>query len=368
MKNKLNWNVGKTGYFNKLFESTDDIFSKKFDTNLFLFSDSFSKKIDSNLNSIKFWFKTFRAKTAMLSLVFLIIIPLFTQNPYYLGIFITPMIFTIFAGSWDFLAGYAGQVSFGHSIFFGIAGYTTSFFLRYLSLNWTLSLIFGAIAGVAVGLLVGIPCLRLKGPYLALATMVFSLILFNVFMMHELSPWLGGSEGISGVRPLAENPIIVYFITLIIMVISVIILIVLGKSNLGTILKSIRDDDKGAKASGINVSKYEIIAFMISGFFAGIAGGLFAMQFRGVSPGVFLPLYSFYAIVMAALGGLGTIVGAGLGSFIFWLLYELLRDFADISVFILAIILILVIRFAEQGLIRPALEHLKDLWDLLMGK
>ncbi|TFF89751.1 MAG: branched-chain amino acid ABC transporter permease [Promethearchaeota archaeon] len=372
MENKLNWGIKKvikkSGNIKKFFDSKDPILLKKFDMKLFHFSNSFSEKLDSSKSYMKFWVKTFRGKLALLSLLGLILLPLMTQSPYYLGIFITPMIFTIFAGSWDFLAGYAGQVSFGHSIFFGIAGYMTSYCLRYFNFHWTISLLFGALAGVGVGLIIGIPCLRVKGPYLALVTMVFSLILFNIFMMRELEPFLGGSEGISGVRNISENIVVTYLISLIIMVISVIILIILGKSNLGTVLKSIRDDDKGSKASGINVSRYKIIAFMISGFFAGIAGGLFSMQFRGVSPGVFLPLYSFYAIVMAALGGLGTIVGSALGSFIFWLLYELLRDFADISVFILAIILILVIRFAEQGLLKPALEHLKDAWDLLIGK
>lgn len=327
-----------------------------------------NERFNSMKNSLKFWFKTFRAKTAILSLLILCIIPILVTNPYYLGIFITPMIFTIFAGSWDFLAGYSGQVSFGHSVFFGIAGYVTSYFLRYLNFDWVISLLIGAIAAVGVGVLIGVPSLRVKGPYLALVTMVSTLILFNLFMLHQLSPYLGGTEGISRIRPLSEDPLEVYFITLIIMVISVVILILLGKSDFGTVLKSIRDDDRGAKASGINVSLYKVIAFMISAFFAGIAGGLFAMQFRGVSPGIFLPLYSFYAIVMAALGGIGTIVGAGLGSFIFWLLYELLRDFAGMSVFILSIILIIIIRFAEEGLLKPALEHLKDLWDLLIGR
>lgn len=107
---------------------------------------------------------------------------------------------------------------------------------------------------------------------------------------------------------------------------------------------------------------------MISSFFAGIAGGLYVTQVSAVSPAIYLPLNSFYAIVMASLGGLGTIVGAGLGSFIFWLLYELLRDFAEISVLILSIILLLIIRFADEGLLKPALEHLKDLWDLLIGR
>ncbi|MEJ2251796.1 MAG: branched-chain amino acid ABC transporter permease [Candidatus Lokiarchaeota archaeon] len=282
---------------------------------------SLSQKAKNSSSYLQYWLKTFRAGLTLLCVICLFVFPLLTQNTYYLSIFITPMIFTIFAASWDFLAGFAGQVSFGQSIFFGISAYITSYFLKYLQFNWGFSLIIGALVGVAVGLIVGIPSLRLKGPYLALATLMFSLILFQLFMMEQLTPFLGGTQGIPNVRPLSDNIVEVYFIYLIIMIICVLVMIWIGKSNFGTILKSIRDDDKGARASGINIAKYKIYAFMISGFFAGIAGGLFAMQNRGAGPSIFLPNYSFYAIVFAALGGIGTISGAGLGAFFFWLLY-----------------------------------------------
>ena len=105
------------------------------------------------------WIRTFRGSLTILCLIILSIVPLFTQNSYYLGIFVTAMIFSIFAASWDFLAGFTGQVSFGHAIFFGVAGYVASALIRYFSYVWWLALIFGAIAGVLFGLLIGIPCL-----------------------------------------------------------------------------------------------------------------------------------------------------------------------------------------------------------------
>ena len=135
--------------------------------------------------------------------------------------------------------------------------------------------------------------------------------------MGGLSDILGGSGGISKVPPISLNPVIEYTITLFIMVIVFILIIAIAKSNFGTILKSIRDDERGSGASGINTTKYKIFVFMISGFFAGIAGALFAMHYRGVNPAFFQPLYSFYAIVMAALGGIATISGSALGAFFF---------------------------------------------------
>ena len=190
--------------------------------------------------------------------------------------------------------------------------------------------------------------------------------------MGGLSEFLGGSGGISRVPAISPNPVIEYFITLLIMVIVFIAIIAITKSNLGTILKSIRDDERGSDASGINTTKYKIYAFMISGFFAGIAGSLFAMHYRGVNPAFFQPLYSFYAIVMAALGGISTISGSALGAFFFVIvtrLFENIEIFANVEpLFFFSIILILVIRFADRGLMAPLIERIKDLWDLLLGR
>jgi branched-chain amino acid transport system permease protein len=330
--------------------------------------DRVKKKLLGSKSYLLNWFKTFRGRLTIICLIGLFFIPLLTQNRYYLGIFITAMIFSIFAASWDFLAGFTGQVSFGQAIFFGISGYITSFFIRYINFPWWASLLIGSIVGVVFGLLIGIPALRLKGPYLGLATMVLGLIMFYTFLNVKFEPWLGGSEGISKIPQISMNAVETYYIHLILMITSFLILIWIGKSKMGTVFKSIRDDDIGAEASGINLTKYKLIAFMISAFFAGIAGGLFAMHNRGVNPGVFQPLYSFYAIVMASLGGIATISGSALGSYFFWFAAELFSEWPDVSVFIFAIILILVIRFAEHGILKPVLERLKDIWDLVLGK
>ncbi|MFX1358051.1 MAG: branched-chain amino acid ABC transporter permease [Promethearchaeota archaeon] len=329
-------------------------------------------KITALPSYLKSWIKTFRGGVTIICLIILFIIPIFLRNPYHLGIFITAMIFTIFAASWDFLAGFAGQVSFGQAIFLGVAGYFTAYFFRNLDTPWWLSVLIGSLASVGFGLLIGIPCLRLKGPYLALGTLTFSLIIFDLLMMGGLADILFGTEGISRVPPIfpiTENyQAQVYIIVLIVTIISLELLILIGKSNLGTILKSIRDDSTSAEASGINITRYKIIAFMISSFFGGIAGGFFAIHLRAVNPAIFGSLYSFYAIIMASLGGLATISGSALGAFFFIFLGEALRPAGDYSVLIFSIVLILIVRFAEHGLLKPIIERLKDLWDLLLGR
>lgn len=348
---------------------------------------SFMDKVKGVPGYLNDWVRTFRGGLTVFLLIVLIILPLVTNDKYILGIFITFMIYTIFAASWDFLAGIVGQVSFGHAMFMGISGYITAYFVKYFTLPWWISLLSGAIVTVLFGMIIGVPALRLKGPYLALGTLAMSLILYQLFLMGNMAIWweglfgtqLFGAEGVSGVPPITLNSSVEYIITFLIMCAILLFLTHLVKSNLGTIFKAIRDDETGTGASGVSTTKYKIIAFMISSFVAGIAGALFTLHFRGVNPGIFQPLYSFYAIIIAALGGLTTISGAALGAFIFIFLGEILRYVEDLALggivgqfmeplFIFSIFLILVIRFAEHGLLRPALERIKDLWDTLLGR
>lgn len=366
--------------------------------------EKFVEKLKGVPAYLRDWINTFRGKLTILILIGLILLPFSNPGTYILGIFNTFMIYTIFAISWDFLAGFVGQVSFGQAIFLGIAGYVTSYIIKYIPLAyfdfalqdwvvlidpmpWWIALLIGAVIAVVFGLIVGVPALRLKGPYLALGTLAMSLILYNLFLMGQLGIlWeeafgteLFGTDGLGQVPPISSIPLVQYLVIFSIMCASVLFLTHLVKSNTGTIFKAIRDDETGATASGINTTRYKIYAFMISGFFAGIAGGLYALRFSGVNPGLFQPLYSFYAIIMAAVGGLATISGAALGAFIFVFLGEMLRLLGDIPeldvlggftepIFIFSILLILIIRFAEHGLLKPVLERIQDVWDLLLGR
>jgi branched-chain amino acid transport system permease protein len=317
----------------------------------------------SYVQRFRVWASSFRGGITLLALVGLLLFPL-TGNQYWSKVMITAMILAIFSASWDLLAGFAGQVSFGHAAFFGISGYFTAFFIRFYRVHWLIAIIIGAGYAVLFSIIIGVPCLRLKGPYLALGTLAFSLILYNLFLTGT---WLGGTEGISGL-PSAGNVFVVFYIMAAFMIGSLIIMRVIVDSRLGTIFKSIRDDEVAADASGINTTVYKLIAFMISGLFAGIAGALFVIDTTAVNPAVYQPLYSFYAIIMASIGGLVTIYGSILGSFLFTLLGEFLRPLAAASLLIFAAVLIVIVRFAEEGIMNPFLERLQDLWDMIRRK
>ena len=329
---------------------------------------------------LKHWVFTFKGGMTLFCLLVLFLFPIVTQNPYFLGIFVLAMIYTIFAASWDFLAGFTGQVSFGHAIFFGLSAYGVSATLVFNNFTWWGALLVGVTIAVTTGFIVGIICLRLKGPYLALGTMVIAIMLLDLFKIGQLKDYLWGDQGINNVPPLSNSSTVVYYTILIFMIITIIVLIQITKTNIGTIFKSIRDDETGAEASGINTTKYKVIAFMISSAFAGLAGGFYAMYIRSVGPLIFQPLYSFYVLIMAALGGIATISGSALGAFIFIFLSEILRDLNKLDpsnalltafsnpAFIFSVILIIMIRFVSQGLLRPILEHLKEFWDMLLGR
>ncbi|MHA2025103.1 MAG: branched-chain amino acid ABC transporter permease [Candidatus Thorarchaeota archaeon] len=322
------------------------------------------KELPASISSLKFWVISFRGVVSILSLAGLIAIPLLTGSEYYTQILTLAMIYAIYAASWDLLAGYVGQVSFGHAIFFGIGGYITAASIRFLGFHWMFAIILGSLVAVLFSILIGIPCLRLRGPYLALGTLAFSLILFNLFSMGT---FLGGTEGISGL-PRTADPLVSFLIILGFMIGSIVLLQVVARSKIGTVFKSIRDDETCSDASGINTTKYKIAAFMISGFFAGIAGSLFALNLTAVNPAIFQPLYSFYAIIMASIGGIGTITGSIIGSFLFVVLSEILRPLAAAAVLIFATILIFIIRFADEGVSNPLLDGLQDVYDMIRGR
>ncbi|TFG02968.1 MAG: branched-chain amino acid ABC transporter permease [Promethearchaeota archaeon] len=315
----------------------------------------------------KDWVKTFKGGLTVFCVIGLFLMPLVTTSPYFLGIFMLAMIYSIFAASWDLLAGFVGKISFGQAIFFGLSGYIAGALLKFQNSPWWVAMIIGIGFSALIGLIIGGITLRLKGPYLALGTLVISIILQKLFALYQLKPILGGDEGLSGIPAISSSAVINYYIILVIMIISLILMIQITKTNLGTIFKSIRDDETGADASGINTVKYKIIAFVISGCFAGVAGGLFVMYNRAINPLVFQPLYSFYALVMAALGGIATISGSALGAFIFVFLGEFVRDLTD-PLFVFSIILIIIIRFASEGILKSALERLKSFWDILIGR
>jgi branched-chain amino acid transport system permease protein len=290
-----------------------------------------------------------RKSVIIISAIF-ILFPIFTKDYYLLSILIFANIYAIFGASWDLLAGFTGIFSFGQVLFFGVAAYMSGYLNLFLHLPPIVTIPIGGAFGVLVGLVAGLPSLRLKGPYFSIITLTFPGILAGfIYMYPEIS---GGEAGIYGLSSISSDIVVTYYSSLFLMLGSILILLGIVGSRLGLIFRSIRDDQDSAEATGINTTKYKLIAFAISGFFAGIAGGFQAHLLMSISPFVFNVSYSFQAMLGASLGGMGTIFGSLGGSYLMSFLNESLRGLAEFRILVSAIVMILVFRYIPEGLIR----------------
>jgi len=280
----------------------------------------------------------------------LLLLPAIMSDSYTLRILILASIYAIFAASWDLLSGFTGQMNLGHALFFGVAAYTSAIVNVNVGLPIWGTIPLGIIAAVLAGLLIGIPCLRLRGPYLALATMAFPLILIGVvFAFPDIT---GGELGIGGRDPLPGSRMVIYYTTVPLMLILGFAMWKITNSKTGLLFHAIREDEVAARASGINTTKYKLLAFCLSGFFAGIAGGLYAHFEPVVDWGTLGLLLSFQAIIWAVFGGIATIYGPIAGVFILFPLMEYLRDaLPEARMLLFAIIVMLVLLFMPEGLI-----------------
>ena len=279
----------------------------------------------------------------------LLLIPVLTDDPYLLRILLLTSVFAIFAASWDLLSGFTGQVNFGHALFFGVAAYTSGLINVHYKIPHILSIPLGAIAGVLAGLVVGIPCLRLRGTYLALTTLSFPIILMGiVFAFPDLT---GGELGISGLDRLSSSRIKDYYIAVVLMLVLTSIMWKITDSKTGIILHAIREDELAVRAGGINTTRYKLLAFCLSGFFAGIAGGLYAHIMRTVGPSTLEVGMSFQVIIWSVFGGIVSIYGPVAGVFILFPLAEFLRVLPEIRLLIFALLVLMTLIFMPEGLI-----------------
>jgi branched-chain amino acid transport system permease protein len=160
----------------------------------------------------------------------------------------------------------------------------------------------------------------------------------------------GGETGLYGLSPISSSIVTTYYASVLLMLISIFVMLRIFSSRIGLIFRSIREDPDVAEATGINTTKYKLLAWAISGFFAGIAGGFQTHQLMTISPFVFGTVYSFQAILFAILGGVGTIIGSVGGAYILIILNELLRCIADLRAITYAIVMIVVTLFIPFGI------------------
>jgi branched-chain amino acid transport system permease protein len=306
--------------------------------------------------------KIFRPKyyVPFIALILLIISPTFL-DPFLLHIFILTMLYAVLGSAWNFVGGYAGQISLGHTAFFGIGAYTSTLLYFNFGISPWWGMFMGAFLSVIVSALVGYPSFRLRGPFFALSTIAFAEVM-HIVAIH----WRQVTEGSVGVgipfNPALKNFVFTskmtyaYLAIILLFVVSVVSFLV-RKSKCGFYLSALREDEDGARALGINTPKYKLIAMMISAFFCSIAGTFYSQYILFIDPyTVFTLALSINMALVTIIGGIGTVLGPIIGSFLMVPLGEFLRaEMGGIfgggaNLIIYGVILILVVHYMPYGI------------------
>jgi len=280
---------------------------------------------------------------------FVLLLPLVFNDPYHLELLFLCHYYVILACSWDLLTGFTGNVNFGHALFIGGAGFAGA--LLNLHLGWVhwLTLPIGGLVAALCGLVVGSFTLRLKGPYFAAVTFCFATLLYKwVMIKHEI---FGGEEGLSGIDWLMDTSLGNYYFSGILMLGVVFFLYLLSKAPFGLVLRSIGENEVASEGSGINTTFYKITAFMISAFIAGVAGAMYGHAQMHVGPEMTHDSLSGLVIIMAVVGGMGSIIGPIIGAYLLTLVNESLRFLGEFRLLFYSSAVVAVILFAPKGLL-----------------
>jgi branched-chain amino acid transport system permease protein len=289
-----------------------------------------------------------------------LLVGLLTSNPYHVQLLTFIGIYTLAALGLNMLMGYAGQISLGHAAFFGLGAYTTA--VLTVHYHWPPSLSLPVAIGLtaAVAFLIALPMLKLSGFYLAMGTLGFGMIVYTGF--RKWVSLTGGDSGLVGIPPLKlgtlsfSSPGSFFFLVWGTVLVSFIICERLVQSRVGRSLRAIHDSEQAAKAMGIDTSRLKIRVFVLSAIFAALAGFLYAHLISFISPSSFDFLVSIRLVTMVVIGGMASIWGSLLGASLLTLLPELLHVFTDYEMVVYGLILMVVMVFLPQGLLRGILD------------
>ena len=250
----------------------------------------------------------------------------------------------ILAAGLNLVTGFTGQFSLGHAGFMAIGAYACAIFtLRDGSMgSFIIGVLVGAVLAAICGILIGIPTLRLKGDYLAIATLGFAEIIRIFAQNLEIT---GGAAGLSGIPKMTNWPMLWAFT-----VVTLILIIAFIKSSHGRACIAIREDEIAAESMGINTTKYKVMAFAIGAFFAGVGGALYASTFYILKPTTFGFMKSIDILMVVVLGGMGSMTGTVIAAAVLALITMLLQSFSELRMVLYAIMLIGIMLFRPQGL------------------
>lgn len=248
----------------------------------------------------------------------------------------------ILAVSLNLINGFTGQLSLGHAGFMAVGAYAAVVMTNILNQPFIVGIAVACAAAALAGFIIGVPTLRLKGDYLAIATLGFGEIIRVVLQNID---YVGGPAGILGITQLTTWPWL-FGAT----VITVLVIVNLINSSYGRAIISVREDEIASELMGINTTRYKILAFVVGAMFAGLAGAMYAHYFYIIKPETFNFMKSFDILVMVVLGGLGSTTGAIIAAIFITVLTAALQKWAAIRMILYALILIIIMIYRPQGL------------------
>jgi branched-chain amino acid transport system permease protein len=290
------------------------------------------------------------------------VLPFLMPHPFLFGLLIQGAIWALVAASWDVLGGYAGQLSFGHSGFFALGGYTVAALALHVGLSPWIGIAAAILLCATVGLAIGFPALRLRGHYLGLVTLGFAEIVRLV-----ATNWLDVTGGPFGLHDFGSFPGLpndalreremTYLIVLGFVAAGIAVMLYLcEETNTGKAFRAIREDQLLAQSHGINVSAWKLWAFTLSAGLTGLGGALYALSLGLVNPNLALPLTSALIVGMAVFGGLGTIWGPVIGAVLLFLMTEGLRFVGVVyNLIAVGLVIIVFVIFVPRGIAGIAL-------------
>ena len=310
----------------------------------------------------------------LLLLILAFSIPFWVSSRFILHIIIMCCIWAMAATSMNLMMGYTGQINLAHGAFFGIGAYSSGLLILKLGINFWPALVLACLITVFVGLLIGLPALRTKGSYFAIGTMCF-----NVIVTVIIDSWEGlteGARGLLGIPKPAPIPLPFgkaitftsiganYYLILISLLLTILIIYRIVHSMMGRSFMAIRGNEELSESLGINAMRTKLLSFLISTFFAGWAGALYAAYIGFLSPEISDYHVTFELLTFCMIGGLGTMIGPLVGAFILTIISELLQGVAVPRLVAYGFLLVIITIFLRGGIV----GGVKMLWLRLSRK
>jgi len=276
---------------------------------------------------------------------------------YHISFMIQMFMWVALAGSWNLISGLTGYVSFGHVAFFGVGTYTAALLITKAGWHWLAAGLAGCIPAMLLALVIGYPCLRLKGPYFAISMLGLNEVVRALVSYFE--GFTGGGSGIS-LPPIVAIVPVYYAMAAAAIVVTVVTYLIIT-SRFGLRLLAIREDELAADAMGINTAAYKLYAFLLSAAFPGIVGGFYAWYASHVEPMSVFPLITTITmIIMCLFGGSGTVLGPVLGAVLLSIMQELVwARFLWVHQALLGALIVAVVLLMPRGILGILRHHFR---------